>query len=90
MVFISLLFYSISLILMMFAISSLMNNANLALTAGIVLHLVTFFAPFGVITTDTNNYQTMSLGGKMGLLLFPNVGLWWSLNGILRCASKSS
>ena len=29
----------------------------------------------------------MSLGGKMSLCLFPNVGLWWAINGMLRYES---
>ena len=44
--------------------------ANLALTAGIVLHLLTYFLPFIIIVNK--KYKTMSIGNKMGLALMPN------------------
>ena len=77
-IFTTYIFYSISLILMMFLISSFSNNgkfkkntpknltglnltrfltANLALTAGIVIHLITFFAPFGAFAGEGNLYE---------------------------------
>ena len=55
-IFFTYLFYAIALIWMMFAISTLFNNANLALTAGLLVHLVSFFAPNGIFWSDPNFY----------------------------------
>ena len=44
--------------------------ANLALTAGIVLHLITYFLPQIII--QNKKYPTMAVGKKIGLALLPN------------------
>ncbi|XP_059097129.1 phospholipid-transporting ATPase ABCA3-like [Tigriopus californicus] len=89
-VFISLTLYSVALIFMLFAISTLFNNANLALVAGILLHLITFFFPYGVLSQNDQFYVSVSMGAKMGMCLLPNVGLWLTFKGVLGAESATS
>lgn len=56
-------------------------TANLALAAAVLLHLVSYFAPYGFFSSNPNAYTDMDLGGKMGLCLLPNVGLYWAISG---------
>ena len=52
-------------------LKSVFISANLALTAGIVLHLLTYFLP-QIILSQENKYMAMSVGNKLGLALMPN------------------
>lgn len=56
-IFLTYFFYAVALTLMMFAISSFINNPNLALTAGILVHLVSFFVPNGILQSDPEKYR---------------------------------
>eukprot|EP00095_Tigriopus_kingsejongensis_P007158 maker-scaffold285_size222332-snap-gene-1.18 protein:Tk07158 transcript:maker-scaffold285_size222332-snap-gene-1.18-mRNA-1 annotation:"hypothetical protein TcasGA2_TC002276" len=88
-VFISFTLYSMALIAMLFTISTFFNNANLALVAGILIHLVSFFVPYGILGQNDQFYVNVSFGSKMGLALLPNMGLWFILKGILRSESSA-
>ena len=52
--------------------------ANLALTAGILIHIIGYLVIYGVVT-DTA-YAAMSGGVKVFLaMLYPNIGLAWAI-----------
>ena len=59
-------------------------SANLALAAGIIIHFLTFFWPYGVFGGTPDSYDSQSYAVKMVLLIFPNVGLYLGLKGMLR------
>ena len=52
--------------------------ANLALTAGIVIHIVGFMIVFATVNDD--KYASMSGGAKIFYaLIYPNIGLQWGI-----------
>ena len=53
-----------------YSFSHIFTAANLALTAGIVLHLMTYFLPNIII--NNKKYAVMTTGKKLGLALLPN------------------
>jgi hypothetical protein len=60
-----------------------LSPANLALTCGIVVHLVTYFGPSSALA-DPTQYKALSLASKLALMLMPNAGVSLALNGIMR------
>jgi len=87
-VYIFFMLYSISLIFMMFAISTLFNNANVALAAGIVIHIISYYWPYVAFASDPESYLELSKEAKMGAAIFPNAGLYMGVRGILRLADE--
>ena len=51
-----------------------MFSANLALTAGIVVHLIGYFICNGTVTDEV--YTSMSGAAKVLLCLYPNMAFW--------------
>lgn len=107
-VFFSLIWYSMALIAMNFALSTffvnrkqsmniviglfypwLMHAANIALGAGLILHEVSFFLPYGFLGQTNTVYNSFSFGSKMGFSLLPNIGIWLCLKAALRRESET-
>ena len=57
-------------------------SANLGVALGIIIHVVTFNAPFATLYSE-DVYQGLSVSSKMALALLPNVGMWFGLKVIV-------
>jgi hypothetical protein len=60
-------------------------SATLATTAGIVLWLVSYYAP--VLTLEPK-YNSLSLGDKMASGMIPNVALYWAIKAMCSFEGK--
>ncbi len=49
-----------------------------------MIHFISFFWPYGVFASSPETYDSMGLGAKMALCVFPNVGLYLGTKGMLR------
>ncbi len=57
--------------------------ANLALAAGVIIHMLTYFWPYGMFTSTDDVYASMSLATKLSFCLLPNVGLYLGIISML-------
>jgi hypothetical protein len=64
-VFFTFFLYGMALTAKTFAVSTVFNNANLALAAITVIHILTYFAPFGIFYGAPETYEDTSKGLKM-------------------------
>merc|ERR1719209_449618 len=74
--FIFLFLYASALIAFLFIISTFFNRPNLALSLGVLIHILTYIIPNNRIKDTYNSY---SFGAKMTLGLFPNINLIWGM-----------
>lgn len=89
LIFLFFLLYSMALIAFLFSISTLFNNPNLALTAGIVIHLIGYFLVSGLIPNE--KYVDMDPSLKILIaFIYPNAGFWFADIILMRLENSGS
>ena len=54
-------------------------TANLALSLGVLVHILTFFIPNNVINRTSDGYTNYSFVEKMFMATIPNINLIWGI-----------
>ena len=88
--FLFLFLYASALISFLFIISTFFNRPNLALSLGVLIHILTFIIPNNSINRTSDSSTNYSFSTKMAMGLIPNVNLIWGIKMLMSAESRGS
>ena len=88
--FLFLFLYASALISFLFIISTFFNRPNLALSLGVLIHILTFIIPNNSINRTMDSSTNYSFSTKMVMGLVPNVNLIWGIKMLMSAESRGS
>lgn len=88
--FLFLFLYASALIIFLFIISTFFNRPNLALSLGVLIHILTYIIPNNSINRTMDSYTTYSFPSKMALGVLPNINLIWGIKMLMSAESRGT
>jgi len=90
LVFLFLFLYASSLICFLFIISTLFDRPNLALSFGVLVHILSYIIPNSSINKTSDSFANYSFEEKMLMALIPNINLIWGIKMLMASEGKGT
>eukprot|EP00092_Neocalanus_flemingeri_P060351 GFUD01072319.1.p1 GENE.GFUD01072319.1~~GFUD01072319.1.p1 ORF type:complete len:1563 (-),score=388.51 GFUD01072319.1:54-4385(-) len=88
--FLFLFLYAASLICFLFIISTFFDRPNIALSLGVLVHILTYIIPNSSINKTSDSFADFSFDEKMLMALIPNINLIWGIKMLMATESKGT
>jgi len=90
LIFIFLFLYASALICFLFIISTFFDRPNIALSLGVIIHILSYVIPNSSINKTADSFADYSMQEKMMMALIPNINLIWGIKMLMSSEGKGT